>query len=263
MVLEDKERIDQMNRNQQAQKFEGEQAKDGALVETKLSLHPKVKLSPEDQYIYRFYHNEAKALKPNTIALMAFEVEEKTNAYHIKAFVRHSVNRTLELGEATIMLLDEEHRYIGEQAFNLKLLGKLPPKSSRPWVFQFNKKNVTKKVTDPSVLSIGFKPKDRHRLDLDAHWKELLNDQQIESLETFVSNNDNLKPGEFNFVGIVAEEVEPKTIAVNALLRNATGKDMEIKHIPLALYDKNKTMIAKAGFNLKDCLLYTSPSPRD
>jgi len=36
MVLEDKERIDQMNRNQQAQKFEGEQAKDGALVETKL-----------------------------------------------------------------------------------------------------------------------------------------------------------------------------------------------------------------------------------
>ena len=80
------------------------------LRQTTLSFAPSMKISPEDQYIYRFYHNELSLLKPNQLSIVAIESNKTAMSITVKALIRHTIDKEIELGETDILLLDGAHK---------------------------------------------------------------------------------------------------------------------------------------------------------
>ncbi|SER70104.1 accessory Sec system S-layer assembly protein [Gracilibacillus ureilyticus] len=219
------------------------------LVETILSIHPSWNLPEEEKYVFAFHNNEAKALKPNQLSITTVDLEERKHEYQFIVLIRHSVNKAINLGEASIVLLDEEKRTVIKKKFNLSNAGKLPPKSSRPWKFSFTKKELSKLDAEPNDnWSIAFELKRKHQLDLEESWKQSLAQESIEQLEKIVSSAKPLKPGEVNFMGIEAKFLDDNQLSVTILIRNGAERDLNIEKLPIMITDASGEVIAKGGF---------------
>ncbi len=222
------------------------------LRKTTLSFAPSMKISPEDQYIYRFYHNELSLLKPNQLSIAAIESNKTAMSISVKALIRHTIDKEIELGETDILLLDGAHKIVAEKTINLSRMGKLPANTARPWIIKFLKQDFDDFLAiDPDNVGLAFRVKKSHALDLDDQWKEALSDQQVTTLENIVARAPDLKAGELNIMAIEAKTVKEKTIAVTVLIRNGSQKAIQIEQLPLRLYDKDKQIVAEGGFKLE------------
>jgi accessory Sec system S-layer assembly protein len=222
------------------------------LRQTTLSFAPSMKISPEDQYIYRFYHNELSLLKPNQLSIAAIESNKTAMSITVKALIRHTIDKEIELGETDILLLDGAHKIVAEKTINLSRMGKMPANTARPWIIKFSKQDFDDFLAvDPDNVSLAFRVKKSHALDLDDQWKEALSNQQVTALENIVARAPELKAGELNIMAVEAKTVKENTIAVTVLIRNGSQKAIQIEQLPLRLYDKNKQVVAEGGFKLE------------
>ncbi|MFC4402960.1 accessory Sec system S-layer assembly protein [Gracilibacillus xinjiangensis] len=219
------------------------------LVEPTLSIHPSWNLPEEEKYVFAFHNTEAKALKPNQLSITTVDSIERKNEFQFIALIRHSVNKPINLGEANIVLLNEEKRIILKKKFDLTTIGKLPANSSRPWKFSFTKKELAAVDAEPNNnWTIAFELKRKHKLDLEDSWKESLAQESIEQLEKIVESAKPLKAGEVNFMGIEAKVMEDHQLSVTILIRNGAERDLIVENLPLVVTDASNEVIAKGGF---------------
>lgn len=225
-------------------------------VETTLSYHPSWRVSQEQEYVFRFLSNELEPLKPNQISLSGIEVDEEpgTNNWLVKAFFRSSLDETIQMSDAELLLIDENEEVIATQQFDLSELGDIPPKSARPWVFVFTKDNLTTETrpTENWRLAFNVQSMAPHRLDLAESWEEQLSEEQKESLEKIVQDFPKLKPKEVNFVGFQVAVEEDGSIPASVFIRNGHSKDINLEQLPLELYDMNEDLVASGTFKLED-----------
>lgn len=227
-------------------------------VITKLSYHPDWDVPQEQKYIFNFLANELDPLKPNQLSLAAIDidVDPANGAWHVKAFLRSSLPKAIELGEVGLFLLDKEGKIIGSKTFDLKALGSIPAESARPWVFTFEKNTLQVNDLPEEGWKIAFNliSLRGHQLDLDDSWKNKLSEEQIKQLENIVKDLPKLGKTEVNFTGFQIKLLEDNGLAVSILLRNGSDKSVNIEQLPLEIYDASQKQIAKGYFKLDPSL---------
>lgn len=235
-----------------------EQSDTDKQVVTKLSYHPDWQVPQEQKYILNFLANELEPLKPNQLSLAAIniDVNQNTGAWDVKAFLRNSLPKEIELGEMGLFLLDKDEKVIASKTFDLKELGSIPAESARPWVFTFEKNTLQVDELPEEGWKIAFNliSLRGHQLDLDDSWKNKLSEEQIKQLEKIVKGLPKLGKSEVNFTGFQIKLLEDNSLAVSILLRNGNDKGLNLEQLPLEIYDANQKLIAKGHFKLDPVL---------
>ncbi|WP_028393511.1 accessory Sec system S-layer assembly protein [Bacillus cihuensis] len=219
---------------------------------TELSIHPEWNLSSEQNYVYRFLNNELAPLKPNQISLSGIELRPENNEVAAIAFVRNSLNKAITFEEVKLLLLDENKETIASHSFDMSVLGELPARSSRPWMFVFPADTVLKKDFSTKNWTIAFELKAKHRLDLAESWEKGLPEAERKKLKKYVEQIDPPREGEVNFLGLQAKKSENGDLHVTILIRNGHNKNVKIEKLPLEMIDASKEVVAKGGFSLDD-----------
>lgn len=223
-------------------------------IVTKLSIHPGMQVSTEQQYVLRFLNNELPPLKPNQVSLAGIDLREENGKVIVTAFVRNSLPKTITIKNTSLLLLNDAGQLIARKEFDLSEIGDIPPESSMPWQFTFNAGDVLIQDIPQQGWKLAFELKGNtdHRLDLEESWKEALPKEEISKLEELVKNLEKPKAGEVNFMGLQAQTTENGDLSVTLLIRNGNNKNIHFKQLPLQVEDATGNVVANGGFAFDD-----------
>ncbi len=225
-------------------------------IQTELSIHPDWNLAKEDVYAFQFLNMECSPLKPNQLSLSGISLmADSETSFRVTAFVRNSLEKAVMLEDVTLVLLDQDGALLGRKTFDLRKLGDIPARSSRPWYFQFTHKDLF--TTDlPETgweLAFQLKPQQKkHALDLAKSWEQSLAPESKKQLQNMVDHLEPPKEGEVNFLGIQAKHQENGDLHITMLIRNGANKNIKLEQLPLHVEDASGDIIAKGGFQLDD-----------
>lgn len=221
-------------------------------ITTSLSIHPDWNLPKEKEYVFRFLNNDLQPLKPNQISLSGVELGEDDNGIQVTAFLRNSLPKGIKLEKVELLLLDRDQTLLARKEFNLAELGEIPGESSRPWMFIFENEAVVKNEIPPEGWSLAFNVSSLqpHKLDLDEKWEDSLPQEEKDKLEKVVESLPELKPREFNLMGIQAKFMDNGELATTILFRNGNPKSVQVQQLPLEVIDANQEVVARGSFIL-------------
>lgn len=229
-------------------------------VTTALYIHPGWTLPAEQQYVFRFLHNELMPLQPNQISIAGVDLANTSNGIEVTAFVRNSLQKKVSFGETTLLLLDEEQNLIARQSFDLSELGEIPAESSMPWVFRFPANTIKQEIFKESNWTLAFELARPHTLDLHESWDKTLSAEEKEGLRKLVASAGKPNDGEVNFMGIKINHNPGENLSVTLMIRNGTKQDMHLQQIPLAVKDASGEIVAEGAFNLEDFVVKANTS---
>lgn len=221
-------------------------------VQTELSIHPDWTLRPEQVYVFKFHNNMSPELLPNQLSLYGIELEQSAGdgSATVTALIRSSLSKSITLSNTSLLLMGPDDEILGRKTFDLSLAGELPPKSSRPYYFEFEKENLTTETLPITGWKLAFELKKPHQLDLEESWRQTLADQDQEQLKKLVDGLEAPKPGEVNFMGLQAKPSEDGQLHITLLIRNGSDKNLTIEHLPLEVIDGQGEVVAQGGFSL-------------
>lgn len=222
-------------------------------VTTTLSYHPDWHVGIEQNYVYRFLNNECPPLKPNQISLAGIDLEKQENgSLKVTVFVRNSLNQAIRLGKTPLLLLDENGDMVAKKQFDLSVLGDIPARSSRPWVFAFAKRDVFSERIPKENWTLAFElKKDKHIVELEDSWEKSLAEEDKEKLRSFAASLTPPKDGEVNFMGIQAKQADNGDLRVVLLIRNGSNKNLSLEKLPLVVEDASGEVVAEGAFTLQ------------
>lgn len=231
----------------------------GNSVQTSLSIHPDWDLSMQEQYVYRFHHQQLSDLQPNQLQISGFKLEEFEEFFSISAFIRSSLPKAIKFELLNLLVLDENKKVLARETFDMERFGELPGNSARPWRFIFE--NETKETDEPMPTegwTIAFELKKReedledkeHSLELDASWEQSITQEQKKHLMELLNKIPPLKQNEVNFMGIEAKVNPENNLVVTLLIRNGSLKNVQIEQLPLVVEDASGEVVAKGVFKL-------------
>jgi len=232
-------------------------------VETILSFHPEWNVPKEQEYVFRFLSNELEPLKPNQISLSGIDIDvDQHEGLMVKAFFRSSLQRSIEMGNAELMLLDAEDNLLASKEFNLQELGEIPAESARPWVFTFEKPflKVEGKPADGWKLAFNVQSLVPHQLDLDPAWEEGLPEEQKDALRKVIEKLPELNPREVNISGFQAKIQSEGSLAVSLFIRNGHTQHITLEQLPLEVLDANGNLVAHGSFQLPPLVVKANTS---
>jgi accessory Sec system S-layer assembly protein len=221
-------------------------------VQTELSIHPNWTLRPEQVYVFKYHNNMSPELLPNQLSLYGIELEQndENGKVTVTALIRSSLNKPITLSNTSLLLMGPDNDVLGRKTFDLSLAGELPPKSSRPYYFEFERKDLATESLPISGWKLAFELKRPHQLDLEESWRQTLADQDQKQLKQLVESLEAPKPGEVNFMGLKAKQTEDGQLHVTLLIRNGSDKNLTIEHLPLEVVDGQGEVVAQGGFSL-------------
>jgi accessory Sec system S-layer assembly protein len=221
-------------------------------VQTELSIHPDWTLRPEQVYVFKFHNNMSAKLLPNQLSLYGIELEQndEDGKVTVTALIRSSLNKPITLSNTSLLLMGPDNDVLGRKTFDLSLAGELPPNSSRPYYFEFEREDLTTESLPISGWKLAFELKRPHQLDLEESWRQTLADQDQKQLKQLVESLEAPKPGEVNFMGLQAKLADDGKLHVTLLIRNGSDKNLTIENLPLEVVDGQGEVVAQGGFSL-------------
>lgn len=222
---------------------------------TTLSFHPDWDLSPQEKYVYQFYHEQLPPLKPNQISISGMKLIEYNDGFVVVAFLRSTLPKPIRFESIRLLLFDENGQAIARKQFDMDSFGELPPMTARPWRFLFSPEDklVDKIPTENWKIAFELTQSNPlpHRLDLEESWEQSLSAQQREHLQKLVETLPPLSAGEINFMGIEAKLNEQRDLIVTLLIRNGSDKHIQFEQIPLVVEDASGDVVCKGLFQLE------------
>lgn len=233
-------------------------------VVTTLSISPDWKISKEQEYVLKFLSNDLPPLKADQLSLSGIDIEEekRTGDWNVQAFFRSSLDRPMTLGKAELLLLNGDGKVLAAQEFDLSQLGAIPALANRPWIFKFDKKNITAEQVPVENWTLAFNVQSLvpHSLDLDAAWDEALPDEQKNALNSIVKNLPPLNPREVNITGFQSKLTKEGNLAASVFIRNGHTQHIQLEKLPLEVLDANGKQIVTGSFNLDNLLVKANTS---
>ncbi|WP_285768112.1 SLAP domain-containing protein [Peribacillus sp. SI8-4] len=125
-------------------------------VQTALRFHENWDISKQEEYVYRFHHQQLPVLKPNQISLTGVKLVREEGDVVIIAFLRNSLEKAIRFKTVDIVLVDGSGRLLAKKAFDLSLIGEVPALSSLPWRFSFEEDDMVAASIPDEDWQIAF-----------------------------------------------------------------------------------------------------------
>jgi len=230
-------------------------------LKTDLTFPPYFTKDERERYYLIEKHSYLSPMKKNHVQLVGIDlIKNRKNQIVVTAFIRSTIEKPIRLKQSTIFLLNQEFETIAHTEVDFKKLGVLKPNTSVPWTFIFPKNNLIQ--TEPfknESWSLAFKEKSSHRLDLSDMKEENISKSTKDQLEEIIKHSSPNK-NELSLIGLSAKRNEKRDLEVTMLIQNGTINNLEIKQLPLKIYDTLNEVVAQGTFQLADLIINANTS---
>ncbi len=220
-------------------------------ISTALSPSPHVSMTVAEYNYYLKQHKHLPMMKKNQLSIFGIDLsKDNQNQIIVKSFIRSTVEKPVHLKTSPIVLSDQTGNVIARTVVDFTNLGTLPPKTSRPWTFVFPKEAIRiQNINMPSAWSLAFVTSAKHKLDLSDMGEKKISEFSKAKLEKIIQQAP-LKKDEFSLMGLSAKQKDSGELTVTLLIRNGTRHNLQLKQLPLKLFDANGQHCAQGTFKL-------------
>ncbi len=218
-------------------------------------------MSNEKKQYYHGIHKKMPPLPKSSLNITGFKLErDQFGNIKIETFIRSTLPKAVNVNEFQLLLLDKKNNVIAKKVENFEKLGELLPNTSRLWEINFPRNKISEYETkDLEQWTIAFSENMPHSLDLSDLDASKISSETKNFLKKVI-NHQNLNTNELVFTGLSVKQNSEKGISVTLLISNGTSEDLEIKQLPLKLYDAKFKLVAKGTFKMKDLLIHAHTS---
>lgn len=222
-------------------------------VTTQLSLPPSIRVSKYQMNIYKILHEKLPKMKKNRFNIYGAEIKiVNKKKIIVTAFIRNTVPKDLRLNPAVVILLDEQMEPFAKVKVDFSKLGALPPNTARPWTIEFPEDSFLQEDTNKlNKWSLAFEKNITHQVDY-SDMDESKISEKVKNQLTEIIEKAPLDKGEISFMGLTAKFDDANNIVTTILIRNGTDQNIEIKQLPLKLFDATGDLSAQGTFKLKN-----------
>ena len=222
-------------------------------VTTELSLPSCIHVSKYQINIYKKLHEKLPKMKKNKFNIYGAEIKiiNKSKIIVI-AFIRNTVPKDLRLNPAVVVLLDEQMESFAKVKVDFSELGALPPNTARPWTIEFPEDSFLQEDTNKlNKWSLAFEKNITHQVDY-SDMDESKISETVKNQLTEIIEKAPLDKNEISFMGLSAKFDDANNIVTTILIRNGTDQNIEIKQLPLKLFDATGDLSAQGTFKLEN-----------
>lgn len=221
-------------------------------ISTELSPSPHISLTAEDYNYYEEQHKHLPKMKKNQLSIFGIDLSKDSKKQMIvKSFIRSTIEKPVRLKTSPIVLLDQAGNVIAKVIVDFTDLGVLPPNTSRPWTFVFPKETIhMQNINELSAWSLAFETSAEHKLDLSDMGEKTISEFSKAKLEKIIQQAP-LEKDEFSLMGLSAKQKKSGELTITLLIRNGTGRDLQLKKLPLKLFDAHGKLCAQGTFILE------------
>lgn len=230
-------------------------------VTTQLSLPPSIRVSKYQMNIYKILHEKLPKMKKNRFNIYGAEIKiVNKKKIIVTAFIRNTVPKDLRLNPAVVILLDEQMEPFAKVKVGFSKLGALPPNTARPWTIEFPEDSFLQEYTNKlNKWSLAFEKNITHQVDY-SDMDESKISEKVKNQLTEIIEKAPLDKGEISFMGLTAKFDDANNIVTTILIRNGTDQNIEVKQLPLKLFDATGVLSAKGTFKLENLNVMSNTS---
>lgn len=228
---------------------------------TELSPSPNISMTAEDYNYYVEQHKHLPKMKKNQLSIFGIDLtKDSKNQMIVKSFIRSSIEKPVHLKTSPIVLLDQAGNVVARVIVDFSDLGTLPPKASRPWTFIFPRETIRlPNINKLSAWSLAFETTAKHKLDLSDMGEKTISEFSKAKLEKLIQQAP-LEKDEFSLMGLSAKQKKSGELTITLLIRNGTGRDLQLKQLPLKLFDAHSKLCAQGTFILEHLTIRANTS---
>ncbi|KGM97467.1 hypothetical protein Z968_03500 [Clostridium novyi A str. 4552] len=229
----------------------------GKAVNTEISIHPDMEGS-----ISKFQMECLEEELESLPVIKEGEVDVNTDfffdlgdRYEASIFIRNGLSRAVNLEKIPFIVLGKNNEELGRKIFNLREVGEIPARSVRPWKIYFEKDELHVGKNDLKDLKIVFDSRLKAAGVVNVKYENLpggVSTQKRESYQKFLENLPLLREGQVTMTAYDVYTTDDDGIAVELVVRNGRHNGVDIKRVPLSIYDKDNKLVASGTFYLED-----------
>ena len=242
----------------------GSKVLENETIETELSIPSEWVVSIEQEYVLKFLSNDLPPLKPGQLSLSGISIQENESngEWNVQAFLRSSLNQSIQLEKINLLLLDSKDQVLASQEFDLSIEGQIAPNTDNPRIFTFLNRNIQCDEIPGKGWKIAFDVQSLmpHKLELEPQWENELPAAKRKALEDLVRNLPTLSSEELNITGFETSFLNNGDLSVSLLIRNGHHDQVEIDELPLELTDANNKTVASGLFKLDKLIVRANTS---
>ncbi|EDS77410.1 putative conserved protein [Clostridium botulinum C str. Eklund] len=229
----------------------------GKAVNTEISIHPDMEGS-----ISKFQRECLEEELESLPVIKEGEVDVNTDfffdlgdRYEASIFIRNGLSRAVNLEKIPFIVLGKNNEELGRKIFNLREVGEIPTRSVRPWKIYFQKDELNIEENDLKDLKIVFDSRLKAAGVVNVKYENLpggISTQKRENYQKFLENLPLLREGQVTMTAYDVYTTDDDAIAVELVVRNGRHNGVDIKRVPLSIYDKDNKLVASGTFYLED-----------
>ncbi|KEH98705.1 SLAP domain-containing protein [Clostridium massiliodielmoense] len=229
----------------------------GKAVNTEISIHPDMEGS-----ISKFQRECLEEELESLPVIKEGEVDVNTDfffdlgdRYEASIFIRNGLSRAVNLEKIPFIVLGKNNEELGRKIFNLREVGEIPARSVRPWKIYFQKDELNIEENDLKDLKIVFDSRLKAAGVVNVKYENLpggISTQKRENYQKFLENLPLLREGQVTMTAYDVYTTDDDAIAVELVVRNGRHNGVDIKRVPLSIYDKDNKLVASGTFYLED-----------
>jgi hypothetical protein len=188
------------------------------------------------------------------VTISATGVSPADGALLVGFFISNGLSQKVKFETVPLVLLDSEKRVLARQSFDGESIGEVAGSSSKACVVRFDEDNVFDQDI-PEDYQICFdvpvKPIESNQIQYQSLPENISPDQE-QKLKSILANLPPMKYGEVNFSPLQAQISAESRLLATVIIRNYSDTKLNIRQIPLVIYDAQKEELARGQFNIED-----------
>lgn len=219
------------------------------------------KMKAKDKDYYNNLHKNLPPMLENSLNISGIKLEKNSlGQIIVDVFVRSTLSRTVYLEEYPIVLLDKNKEVVARKKEKFKGFGELSPNNSKLWKIEFPPENIRQyNFNKLDEWSIAFEENLKHQLDLSDLNEDKISEDTIEFLNKIIKQQ-NVQKNELKLTGLSVKRHNSGQVNATLLISNGTTENLEIKQLPLKLYDANNDLVAKGTFRMENLIIQANTS---
>ena len=226
-------------------------------INTEISIHPDMEgsISKFQMECLEEELESLPAIKEGELDVNVDFFFDLGDRYEVSIFIRNGLSTGVNLEKIPFIVLDKDEKEVGRKIFNLREVGEIPARSVRPWKIYFEKDELNVEDINLKDLKIVFDSRIKAAGVVNVKYENLprgLSREKREQYEKFLKELPLLREGQVTMTAYDVYTDEDDGIAVELVIRNGRHNGVDIKRIPLSIYDNDKKLIASGTFYLED-----------
>lgn len=235
-------------------------SKDGKnYIKPELILDSKIEEKKKDYY--KNVYKQLPLMIESSLNITGIKLaKNKSEEIIVQVFVQSTLPKAVYIEGYPVVLLDKNNKVVARKREKFEGLGEFAPNTAKLWEIKFSKEQIEQyNFENLEKWTVAFEKNLQHRLDLTGLDESKISKETKDFLKEVIDKKDFTEEG-LTLTGLSANKSDSGQVNVTLLISNSTQRNLEIKQLPLKLFDAKDILTAQGTFQMQDLIVQANTS---